>query len=229
MEIYSRFTVILAVLLALSFPVFGYDIQGTVSVSAPYPKAQKIPVDQKYSGACPEDQSSQSLVVSPQGFLKNAVIFLDGDFREKFVSDLSTPTLDQKNCKFEPHVLIVGQDSPYFIANSDPIVHDIRAFDEAKMLYKFEIDPGSPAVEQKSNAPGTYVIRCGLHKWMHAFVISAKHPFYAVSNENGEFKLLGVPEGNYKIKIWHETLGESEVPIEVKQSISDFSYTFSNQ
>ena len=137
------------------------------------------------------------------------------------------PVLDQKNCNFEPHVLIARRGSPFLIANSDPMAHDVRAFfDEAEMLFRFEMDPFGAPVEQKFERPGIYVIRCGLHKWMYAFVVSAKHPFYAVSNERGEFELRGVPNGTYTLRIWHETLGEAQVLLEVERSISDFSYTF---
>ncbi len=233
MEIRRRIPVVLLSLVILSsfdIPAWAYDVRGTVRMEPPYPPAKKVEVAEKYHTECSKEQISSSLIVSPDGFIKNAVIFLEGDFQNESAADplAPAPTLDQKDCNFEPHVLIVRQNSPFFVANSDPMAHDVRTFDEAKMLYRFEMDAFDKPVEQKSEAPGVYVIRCGLHKWMHAFVVSAKHPFYAVSNEQGEFELRGVPEGTHKLRIWHETLGEAEVSVEVKQSISDFSYVFAN-
>ena len=117
----------------------------------------------------------------------------------------------------------------YKIANSDPLTHDVRIFNDATMLNRFEMESLTQPIEQNSNGFGIYVIRCGLHKWMHAFVVSAKHPFYAVTNERGEFKMEHVPEGSYPVHIWHEALGEGELLVDLKQSMSDFTYTFKNQ
>jgi hypothetical protein len=42
---------------------------------------------------------------------------------------------------------------------------------------------------------------------MRAWVVVADHPFYALSNEAGEFVLSGVPPGTYTLSIWQEALG----------------------
>lgn len=234
MEIHSRFPIVLAgfmVSFAVSFPVLAHDVRGTVRLAPPYPQTEKIQVEEKYRRTCSDEQISKSLIVSSDGFIKNAVVFLDGDFESENTVRIETavPVLDQKDCNFEPHILVVRPGRHFLIANSDPMAHDVRAFDGAKMLYRFEMDPFGKSVEKKFERPGIYVVRCGLHPWMHAFVVTAEHSFYAVSNERGEFELRGIPDGAYKLRIWHETLGEAEVPLEVQQSILDFSYTFKSR
>jgi hypothetical protein len=42
---------------------------------------------------------------------------------------------------------------------------------------------------------------------MRGWVVVAEHPFYAVTNEAGEFVLNDVPPGKYTLKIWQEVLG----------------------
>lgn len=208
--------------------VWASDIHGVIRMAPPYPSAKKIQVQEKYRNACSNEQVSQSLIVSGNGLIKNAVIFLDGNFKSENVVERNALILDQKNCNFQPHILIVKEGSNFLIANSDPMAHDVRAFDRDKMVFRFEMDPFGKPVAKRIEGSGTYVIRCGLHPWMYAFVVNAKHPFYAVSGEGGEFELHGVPNGIYKLRIWHETLGEAEVPIEVKGPIEDFSYVFKN-
>lgn len=39
----------------------------------------------------------------------------------------------------------------------------------------------------------------------------------AVTDEAGRFTLIGVPAGNHRLTVWHETLGVLEVPILVKK------------
>lgn len=63
---------------------------------------------------------------------------------------------------------------------------------------------------------------------MYAFVMNVSHPYYAVTDETGTFRLRDVLKGKYTMHIWHETLGEVKVPLEVSGSIRDFSYTFPN-
>ena len=36
-----------------------------------------------------------------------------------------------------------------------------------------------------------------------------EHPYYTVSDGLGEFTLTDVPAGEYKLKFWHEMLGET--------------------
>jgi hypothetical protein len=50
-------------------------------------------------------------------------------------------------------------------------------------------------------------VDCDLHPWMRAWVVVAEHPFYALTNHQGEFTLANVPAGSYAIQVWHERLG----------------------
>ena len=52
--------------------------------------------------------------------------------------------------------------------------------------------------------------------WMEAWIVVTEHPYYAVSNEVGEFELTDIPPGQYTLRVWHETLGQFEQPVEVK-------------
>jgi hypothetical protein len=44
---------------------------------------------------------------------------------------------------------------------------------------------------------------------MRGWVIVARHPFYALTDDQGRFKLDNVPPGHYTLRVWHERLGES--------------------
>ncbi len=205
---------------------FAAEIHGTISVKPPFPAQGKIEVVKKVKDSCADVQPSQELMVSSGGGLKNAVIFLKGDFLQSWPEDTKMPELDQQGCVFSPHVFIVPTGMVFKVKNSDPVAHDIRSFQDAQMLSRFEMDEYSEARPDGFKTPGIYVIRCGLHPWMYAFAVSAPHPFYAVTDESGSFVIAGVPEGDHTVKLWHETLGEIEVPLKVEGPVQDFSYTF---
>ena len=50
-------------------------------------------------------------------------------------------------------------------------------------------------------------VKCNQHPWMKAYVGVLKHPFFAVSAEDGSFTISGVPPGTYTVVAWHEGPG----------------------
>lgn len=224
------FSIVFFYFVCITPSALAYDIEGTIRVSPPFPERTAIPVEEKHA-SCGKEQFSESLVISEEGLLQNAVISLEGVTADTpGVSFQDTPgvsqRLDQKNCHFQPHVLLVPKGHPFEVANSDPMAHDVRAFKDAEMLFRFEMDVGDKPVEREFEEAGRFLIRCGLHKWMHAYVISIGHPYIAVSDAHGAFKLQDVPAGDYRLSIWHEKLGEAEMPLKVEGALRDFSYTF---
>jgi hypothetical protein len=52
---------------------------------------------------------------------------------------------------------------------------------------------------------GVVELKCNAgHVWMNAEVLVVKHPYYAVTDNHGFFKLTDVPPGEYEIEAWHE-------------------------
>ena len=64
-------------------------------------------------------------------------------------------------------------------------------------------------------------ITCDVHKWMSSFVVVKANPYFAVTNETGQFKIENVPAGTYKIEAWQEKLGKktSDVTIKSKEEV----------
>ena len=45
-----------------------------------------------------------------------------------------------------------------------------------------------------------------------------EHPFYSVSNAEGEFSLPQLPVGKYTVEAWHEVFGTQTQEIEVLEA-----------
>jgi hypothetical protein len=43
---------------------------------------------------------------------------------------------------------------------------------------------------------------------MSAYWIAQEHPYYAVTDANGAFKIADLPPGNYDVELWQEKLGK---------------------
>lgn len=216
---------------ALVFIIFSpaleaFPVSGKISVSSPFPEKKLVKVSEKYQKTCGDFTPSQRLLVSERGDLKNALVYLDGNFARGEASGQSEIIMDQRDCHYDPHVVLLHPSQALKIQNSDPLDHDVRAFEESKMLFRFEIPYEGKAVSQRFEKPGIYLLRCGLHPWMHAYVIQAAHEFYALTESTGRFSFSDVPKGNYHLKIWHEVFGDQEISLEVLGPIDDFHYVF---
>ena len=192
----------------------------------PFPDPKTLSVDKKYP-YCGDSQLSQSLLVSGEGNLQNAVVILESMNPSSKDNPGEKAVLHQKECHFEPHISILAPNASLQITNEDPLAHDVRLFDGASMLSRDDMDVSANPVSHPFSKEGVYTIRCGLHHWMHAFVIVTAQP-HALTDSEGKFSLSGVPAGQYRLHLWHETLGEIFLDLEVKESISDFHYTFSS-
>lgn len=231
MDLRSRRAIIVLVVLLIMLyygpTLSAQDISGRIQIESPYPVSEVIKVKKKVQDSCDEEQISKSLLVSSKGGVANVVLWLEGGFETKpFAGQFVT--LDQKRCNFEPHVILIPRGARLKVLNSDPLAHDVRAFESANMLFRLDMDTKAKPAEKKFEKSGIYVIRCGLHPWMHAFAVQAAHDFYAVTDAQGTFALKNIPAGKHTLHLWHETLGEVEIPLEVKETVQDFSYTFKN-
>ncbi len=212
--------------LYISSSLFAGEIQGSVLLEPPYPEIKAVKVEKKVKDSCSDVRKPEGLLVSKTGGIQNAVVWLEGDFEKKYTANPEQPVFDQKSCRFEPHVVIIPAGKDFQVVNSDPVTHDIRGFDGAKMLFRFEMGEDDKPVTKVFQKPGIYLLRCGFHTWMHAIAVNAPHAYYAVSDSSGHFILKDVPEGAYKLHLWHETLGEAAVSLELHEAVENFSYTF---
>ncbi|MBI2095918.1 MAG: carboxypeptidase regulatory-like domain-containing protein [Candidatus Omnitrophica bacterium] len=58
-------------------------------------------------------------------------------------------------------------------------------------------------------------MRCDVHFWMASFIHVLDHPFYAVTGDDGSYRIDGLPAGAYTIEVWHEKLGTQTAQITV--------------
>ena len=131
--------------------------------------------------------------------------------------------LDQNQCVFEPHVLAIPTGGEIAIHNSDAVIHNIRIFKDGKpdlLMHQWQ-KPRAADIGWSFDQPGRYTVRCGVHYWMYSWVVVAPPGRFAVTDEKGFFDLPDVPAGKYTLHVWHEKLGEKELPIEVGSQGTD--------
>ena len=193
----------------------GGTISGTVKFkgSAPAPKKLDVSKDKEVCAKTPK--VDQSLIVN-NGNLANAVIMIT-DIKKGKKSDVKKVTLDQKGCEYQPHVLAFQAGSTVEILNPDGILHNVHSYSKVNSAFNVAQPKFKKAMEQKIDKPeAPFEVKCDVHGWMSGWLVSAPHPYFAVTDNSGNFKLTDVPAGTYTVEVWHEKLGKSTQKVTVK-------------
>jgi plastocyanin len=161
--------------------------------------------------------TSDVLVVGQGNSLQNVFVYVkDGLGTRTFPAPKTPVVLDQKGCRYQPHVFGVQVGQPVHILNSDPTLHNVHAVPKVNTEFNF----GQPTAGMKSvktfDKPEVMVpFRCDVHGWMNAYAGVVAHPFFAVSKADGSFEIKGLPAGTYTIEAWHERLGVQTAKVTV--------------
>ena len=192
----------------------GETITGTVlyaGAAVTQPKVD-VTIDQYICGTA---KDAGDLLVSPRHELKNAVVWIDNP-----PSDHASPVpggkvaMDQQGCEFIPRVVIVQAGGTVDFLNSDRLLHNIHATPKLNVSFN-RTQPKSRTIPVTFSRPEIVRINCDLHSWMIAWVVVAAHPYYAITDANGQFSFDNLPPGQYKLNVWHERLGNSQSTVTV--------------
>jgi len=188
----------------------GGVITGVVRLDGKAPAGSSLPIT-KDEAVCKRKSSPVRLAVSKDVGVQNAVVYLEGITRGKPFAAARTVVLNQEQCEYVPHVLVMSTVDHLEIINSDPILHNVHAYDQGRGL-KTIFNIAQPIKGQRttiakvnSATPGVLLATCDAgHPWMSAYIVLADHPYYTITDASGNFQLEKVPPGRYIIKLWHE-------------------------
>jgi hypothetical protein len=188
----------------------GGTISGTVKWSGPVPHGMDFPITKDAQICDPDSRKTvdlERLIVGPQGGLANTVVYLKNISSGKA---LELPEqrrhLDQKHCRYVPHILLVPENAVLTMRSSDATLHTIHMDGAATFNLPFPFP--NQILSRSMSTPGLVHLRCnGGHVWMNAEMFVAPHPYYAVTDESGQFEFTDVPPGTYQIVAWHEGWG----------------------
>ncbi len=185
-------------------------IVGTVKWSGPLPRLAAYPITKDPAICDPESHKTRDLerlIVGPQSGVANTVVFLKNISSGKAM-EMPEPRrfLDQRHCRYEPHILLVPQGELLKMKSSDATLHTIHMNGAA--TYNLPFPFPNQVISRAMQSTGLVDLKCnGGHVWMNAELMVVPHPYYVVTDESGRFELNNVPPGSYEIVAWHEGWG----------------------
>lgn len=116
--------------------------------------------------------------------------------------------IDQPCCAFVPHIVGIRVGQELVLKNSATIAHNAN--------YNIGNDSGNPLIpaggtvvlkdlQPQKGVPGS--LSCTIHGWMKGYVRVFDHPYFAVTDDKGEFEMKNAPAGDFKLVVWHEAIG----------------------
>lgn len=192
------------------------DLNATFSVDGKAPAIKDLVVT-KDGEVCGKSIVDDSLLISSgNGGIANIIVSLflgptdplppiHDDYKKAAGEKV---VLDNKKCRFEPHIAVVQVGQALVLKNSDPVGHNTKV-DVLANTPVNPIIPSNAQIEQKftveERLPAN--VSCSIHPWMTAKLVVKKHPYVGVTDANGKLTIKNLPVGKWTLQVWHESAG----------------------
>jgi plastocyanin len=208
-------------------PAKAGSISGVITFRGAPPKVASIDMTQD-PGCPPQPQSGEAAVVK-DGKLANVFIYIkDGLPQGRFAVPAEPVVLDQKGCRYIPHVMGVMAGQQLKILNTDTADHNVHDLPRANPEWNESQTPTDPPVLKTfPHSEMMIPIQCNQHPWMKAYIHVISHPYFVVSSADGSFQIGNLPPGEYTLAAVHEKLGEQTLRVKVsakEAAKADFSF-----
>jgi plastocyanin len=200
--------------------VAASTVTGTVTFDGKVPPLKPLSMDA--DPACAKMHGkpvpNELLVLGSGNTMGNILVWVSKGLPEgKTWPAPKTPvTLDQRGCRYTPHVqgIMVGQ--TYRILNSDGILHNVHALPKVNRSFNKPMPATMKETTTTFEKPEPiFQIKCDVHPWMLAYIGVFTHPFFSATGTDGKFTISGLDPGTYTITAWHERLGTQTATITV--------------
>jgi len=195
------------------------SVSGTVKFDGTKPKATKI--DMSQDPACAKKGENMVETYAGDGAsLANVFVYVKSG-AEKYTFDTpSTPAeINQEGCRYHPHVLGVMVNQPVKIKNSDQTTHNIHPTPANNREWNESQAPGQAELDKTFAREEIMLpVKCNQHPWMKMYINVVKTPFFAVTDDKGNYTIKDLPPGDYTLAFVHEKgTTEQKVTIAAKE------------
>ena len=152
------------------------------------------------------------------GVAGQSVVYVDAISGKTFPAPAEHPVIDQKGLVYQPHVAAVLVGTTVDFLNSDSVAHNVfwtSIGGNKKLGHNLGTWPKGEKKSFKFDAPGAVPILCNVHPEMSAYLVVVQTPYFATSDQAGNYKIENVPDGSYTVIAWHEGAKNQSKPVSV--------------
>ena len=212
-------TVLSLVALAASVATAA-EISGKVTLAGTPPAEKVITLDAACGKLQPNPISTRFYVVGADKGLADVFVYVKEGAKSPGAPTGKGPVLDQVGCQYMPYVIGVQAGQKFDVMNSDAnVLHNVHTL--PKVAGNKERNVGQPVKGMKSEfvfdkQEVLVQFKCDVHPWMFAYVGVVDHPYFAVTDKDGNFKISGLPAGDYVVEAVHRKAGNASEKVTVK-------------
>ena len=146
------------------------------------------------------------------------MVYVDTISGKTFPAPTQHPVIDQKGLVFQPHLTAVQVGTTVDFLNSDSVAHNVfwtSVGGNKKLNHNLGTWPKGERKSFKFDTPGAVPILCNVHPEMSAYLVVVPTPYFATSDQAGNYKIENVPDGSYTVIAWHEGAKNQSKPVSV--------------
>ena len=109
----------------------------------------------------------------------------------------ATHVIDQPCCQFVPRITVAREGDGLEVKNSAPVNHNVKWSANENGEFNVNLAPGqshklpNPLKYERTQIP----FECNVHPWMKGQVRVFDHPYFALTDADGKFKIKNAPAG----------------------------------
>jgi len=163
------------------------------------------------------------------GLKGKSVVYVDTIAGKTFPAPKDHPLIDQKGLMFSPHIVVVQQGTTVDFQNSDNVAHNVfwpNVGGDKKQTKNLGTWPKGEKRSFTFDKTGVVPLLCNVHPDMAGYLVVSPTPYFAETDDSGNYKIKDVPDGTYVLVVWHEGAKNQSKPVTVAGGAkADFTLT----
>jgi len=146
------------------------------------------------------------------------VVYVDVIAGKTFPAPKDHPVVDQKGLLFAPHIIAVQLGTTVEFLNSDNVAHNVfwtAVGGDKKAGHNLGTWPKGEKRPFTFDKAGVVPLFCNVHPDMAGYIVVSPTPYFAVTDDSGNYKIKDVPDGSYTLVVWHEGAKNQSKPVTV--------------
>ena len=234
---YLKYVIILTICGTMAGVAYAANITGTVTYEGDAPPRPTLTINtqENHCIVATKGAKSEALIVSKGKGIQNVVISVRLPRQEIKIPE-ENPKVDQKGCRYLPHVLAVPVGAIVNLTSDDPVAHNVHSHATKNDAPNIQKAKKGTVIPYKITEAEEIKLTCDIHAWMSGYIVAVNSNYFTVtgqkddkgkyihpdtyekSMDTGKYTIKDVPAGRARVIAWHEELGSANKSIEVPAS-----------